>query len=353
MSKWNFLIPFIEAQQALKEEIKTVEIADKAIAAFDLTLDREQVRKIISGLINEKRNAIDTGDWSPETSQVIYSRYSNISEEPKEVTYTKEESPTEEATKIEATSIKWNKPGRYLVLGCWHVPFHNKKLTEGVLKLIENFDLQGIIFNGDFLDCNSLSGHDRGRFTAIPGLTLKQEYQEGLKLLTEFNKRLPKDTLKAYMYGNHEDRYWRFVSEMQNAKTPPQSPREGLKLDDMGFVSLESYTDNFLTLGEHLDVIHGVFFSDHCAKKHIDRFRGSCLFAHTHRIQTYIEGNVGGFNIGWGGDKHSPAFKYADRATKASWQNGFAMVTIDTNGDYYVEQVICVNGKFVYGGNNY
>lgn len=350
-NKWDFLIPFIEAQRQLNEEMKVVAIADKAIAAFDLTLDREQVRRIVSRLVNEKRDSLATEDTTEQISPLLVA--TNLTDPIPKYRFTEVKEEKESFTPIESTSIKWNKQGRYLVLGCWHVPFHNKKLTEGVLKLIENLDLTGIIFNGDFLDCNSLSGHDRGRFTAIPGLTLKQEYEEGYKLLSEFNKRLPKDVLKAYMYGNHEDRYWRFVSEMQNAKTPPQSPREGLKLDEMGFISMESYTDNYLTLGEHLDVIHGVFFSDHCAKKHIDRFRGSCLFAHTHRIQTYIEGSVGGFNIGWGGDKNSPAFKYADRATKASWQNGFCLVDIDERGSYYVNQIICNNGRFYNNGQKY
>lgn len=344
-SKWEFLIPFTEAQKQLNNNITLTEIAEKAIPAFNLDLDKEQIRKIISRLFNEKQplelqavstDAEMTKGWNEE----------------KVLTKAKDMGVSFLAEPVKS-SIKHRKEGQYLILGCWHVPFHNRRMTDGVLRLIEQLDLQGVIFNGDFLDCNSLSAHDRGRFTAIPNLTLKQEYQEGLRVLTEFNNKIPKGALKVYMYGNHEDRYWRFINEMQNAKTPPQSPREGLKLDEMGFTSLESYTENFLTLGDHLDVIHGIFFSDHCAKKHIDRFRGSCLFAHTHRIQTYIEGNVGGFNIGWGGDKDSPAFKYADRAMKASWQNGFAIVNIDSAGDYYVQQVICNNGNFYYNGKKY
>lgn len=341
--KWGFLNLFVSNIREQNEEITVSEIADIAIKAYNLKLEKEQVRKIVSRILNEN----STSEIILTTPADTRDRIAAWSDEKKAIEIVAEEKTTT------PSRVRWEKEGQYLVLGCWHVPFHNQRLTDGVLKLIEQLDLQGIVFNGDFLDCNSLSGHDRGRFTAIPNLTLKQEYKEGLSLLKEFDKQLPKDVQKAYMYGNHEDRYWRFVSEMQNAKTPPQSPAEGLELASLGYLALESYADNYLTLGDHLDVIHGIFFSDHCAKKHIDRFRGSCLFAHTHRIQTYIEGNTGGFNIGWGGDKNSPAFRYADRAMKASWQNGFAIVNIDRQGDYYMQQVICNDGRFYYNGKKF
>lgn len=346
-NKWAFLESFVRESKERNKEISVTEIGELAIKAFGLELDREQARRVVSRILNERKEDLTLiEEWKKDLSWV---ESKEVEVKPQEWKFTKIEADL----KPKDPRIRWNKEGQYLVLGCWHVPFHNEKMTDGVLRLMEDINLEGVVFNGDFLDCNSLSSHDRGRFTAIPGLNLKQEYQEGYKLLSEFNKQIPKEASKAYMYGNHEDRYWRYVSEMQNAKTPPQSPAEGLKLTELGFTALESYSDNFLTLGDHLDVIHGIFFSDHCAKKHIDRFRGSCLFAHTHRIQTYIEGNVGGFNIGWGGDKNSPAFRYADRAMKASWQNGFAIVNIDRNKDYYVQQVICNNGGFYYNGKKY
>ena len=85
----------------------------------------------------------------------------------------------------------------------------------------------------------------------------------------------------------------------------------------------------------------------------MDTLRGSVMFGHSHRIQSYIEGNQGSWNIGGLYDITSPAFNYADRTAKSQWQNGFALVYIDSNGDYYVNQIIANNGKFVYGNKVY
>ncbi len=343
-TKWNFLLPFAKAHRTITPSITITEIAGKAIETYNLSLDKEQVRKIISKLLSE-----------PDTSWTFPT---NATFDPATVHHTPIKKP-EESIYVGAThspqSVHYNKPGTYLVLGCWHVPFHNKTLHAGVQQLISDLggDLTGLVLNGDFLDCNSLSGHDKGKFTVTPGLTLTQEYEEGRKAIRELITDLPKDTAKFYLYGNHENRWDRYMADMQQAKTPLLSPRQGLQLDQLGFQTIESYSSGYLTLGAHLDILHGVYYSTHCAKTHIDRFRGSVLFAHTHRIQSYIEGRTGGFNIGWGGDVTSAAFNYADRGVKASWQNGFAIVNIDEQGNYFVQQIICINGHFYYNNKKY
>jgi len=143
------------------------------------------------------------------------------------------------------------------------------------------------------------------------------------------------------------------MADMQKAKTPLQSPAEALNLDSRGFNVYTHWEQDYVTLGKHLDLMHGQYFNVHSAKKHIDTYRGSIMYAHTHRIQTYIEGSTGGFNIGWGGDISSPLFNYMPRGTKKQWMNGFAVVTIDNNGEYYVTQVYHHNGKFRYNGKFY
>src|SRR5690606_10970518 len=130
-------------------------------------------------------------------------------------------------------------------------------------------------------------------------------------------------------------------------------PEEGLALKEHGFDVYTQWKHHYVTLGHHLDLFHGQYLNIHSAKKHIDSYRGSVMYAHTHRIQTYIEGSVGGFNIGWLGDQNSPLFNYMERGTKKQWQNRFAIVTIDENGDYYVNQIIAHNNKFYYNGKKY
>lgn len=243
--------------------------------------------------------------------------------------------------------------GTHLVLGCLHVPFTNQKILNSIYQLMSDKQFDGLHLIGDFLDMNTLSSHDKGRFTAVPNLTLDQEYEAGNKVLDNLDALLPEHALKTYLYGNHEDRWNRYMADMQAAKTPLISPENALQLTERGYATFTKWNKDFFVLGKHLELLHGEYYNVFCAKKHLDALRSSCVFVHTHRIQSYVEGNSAAFNIGWLGDKNSPAFGYAGRVQKSMWQNGLAVITIDENGDYFLEQVIVCNDKFVYGGKLY
>ena len=246
--------------------------------------------------------------------------------------------------------------GTHLVTGCNHIPFDNQAMTRGMIELIGDLGdkLKGLHLIGDFLDMNSLSSHDKGR-KPLPGVTLSSEYKEANIVLDRIDAILPKNCEKNYMYGNHEDRYLRYMSSSDNAKLGSSliSPEEGLKLEERGYNVLTNWKKDKIKLGNHLDLIHGEFTNIHTAKKHLDSFRGSIMFVHTHRIQMHIESKVGGFNIGFGGDKDSPVFNYATRAMKETWANGFALVDIDEDGYFHVTQITMFNDCFYYNGKKY
>lgn len=325
MSKWDFLQEFINENNHLPK----AEIARQAIQKFDLVVPADSLRKVISRL------STNTNFEELEELQLP--------------------APTAGQALVDSLPTSFTTPGMYLVMGCTHVPGDNKALTKGIADLITDLGtgLTGLAIIGDFLDMNSLSGHDIGKFTAIPGLTLGKEYEAGNTALDLITKGLNPKAHKIFMYGNHEDRYNRYMGDMQKAKATIASPQEALHLDARGFHTYTKWQQDKVTLGKHLDLIHGEYYNVHSAKKHIDVYRGSVMYVHTHRIQTYIEGSVGGFNIGWGGDIDSPLFNYMPRGTKSQWQNGFAVVTIDTEGNYYVQQVICHNKKFFFNNRFY
>ena len=252
----------------------------------------------------------------------------------------------------EIHSTSFPQSGRHLVFGCVHVPFHDKDMLKSMLGLLSDVEFKGIHIIGDFLDMNTFSSHDRGKFTSIPQLTYTKEINEGNKVLDMIESEQDFEA-KSYLWGNHEDRYWRYMKDMESAKRPLVSPTEGLNLIERGYTVLENWQTDFVMLGDHLQLHHGTYYNVHCAKNHLDKLRSSNMFVHTHRIQHYIEGNEGSYNIGFMGDKKSPAFNYAARPTKSQWQNGFAVVTLDDDGFYFVEQVTFINKHFIYGGKTY
>ena len=93
-------------------------------------------------------------------------------------------------------------------------------------------------------------------------------------------------------------------------------------------------------------MIHGEYCNVHAAKKHLDVSRTNIAFAHTHRIGQYHEADIAAFNIGWGGDKEEKVFGYASRLQKSNWRNGMAIVYLDTEGYFHLNQLVFINNSF-------
>ena len=261
------------------------------------------------------------------------------------------------AEKVTPKSKIRDIPGIYFVSGCHHAPWHNKAMFEAIFRYfkIENISLQGLILAGDFLDLNSLSSHDKGK-TAIKGVTLDWEYREANKFLDQFdNLKYNKGATKDFLYGNHCDRYLRLMRNNDESKygAALQSPEEGLNLKKRGYNVYTNWKNDCISIGQHLDVCHGEFCNTFSSKKMIDTYRKSMMYVHTHRKQTYIEGNVGGWNIGSGADFSAPVFGYATRAMLNSWVNDCALVYLDKQGFYHVQSLMFINKKLVVNGKEY
>lgn len=245
-------------------------------------------------------------------------------------------------------------PGTYYITGCAHAPWQNKKMYNSVFNYLDKeVELQGLILAGDIVDLNSLSSHDKGK-VSIDGVTLDWEYKEANKFLDEFDSLKIKGT-KDYIFGNHEDRYKRITKDSDIAKygSSLMSPTVGLNLIGRGYNVYEDWKNDSIHLGQHLDVCHGEFLNVHSAKKTIDTYRKSTMYFHTHRFQIYVEGLVGGWNMGFGGDINAPIFGFATRAMKNSWVNSSCIVTIDKEGFYHVEPLMFINNKLIISGKEY
>lgn len=256
--------------------------------------------------------------------------------------------------KEEFNTINIRKPGTYLVTGCVHVPWHNKAMYNSIFKFLKDNPVEGVVLAGDFLDLNSLSAYDRGSIP-IPGVTLAMEYSQGNKFLNQLESCLPKDSIKVFLYGNHEDRYNRLKRNVDSYKygTALISPIEGLNLKRRSYSIITDWKQGVVSMGRDLDVIHGEIVSVYSAKKTIDVYKKSTLFFHTHRTQTFIEGDIAGYNAGAGADFSSSIFSYATRAMKQTWSNGAALVTIDNEGYSHVEVLSFKNNKLCIGGKLY
>ena len=249
---------------------------------------------------------------------------------------------------------------KWLVLPDVHRPFHNKILWDKIIKYISDNkqNIYGIVLSGDYLDLFTLGSYNENSLKNLTGITLESEYDDGIKGLDELDNALgkyKKSCKKYFLYGNHEDRYFREVAKGDNAKYGNSllSPTEALRLRERGYEVKENWKDDFFTLGSYLDVIHGFYCGIHTAKKHLDMTHKSVMFGHTHRVQMYRHGDKAAYNIGWLGDVKNKVYNYMQRFQKDLWANGFAEVYINDDGNYYVNQISIYNDCFFINGKMY
>jgi hypothetical protein len=241
--------------------------------------------------------------------------------------------------------------GTWICIFDAHVPFHNKRMLESVVRLCSDIKPVGLLLGGDFLDLASISSHDKGKF-ATANLTLGKEYAEGNRVLDiiEGAYRFKK---KVYIQGNHEQRFKRYMKDIDNIKINDavKSPEEALRLTERGFKVFDNYPFDAFFLGD-LCVYHGETTSIHCAYGDMNKFFCSVMFGHVHRQSMHTNQKHEAYSIGSMADHDSLGFVYAGRKVKEAWSNGLAIVTV-IEGKSYVETVRFKNNKLVFGAKLY
>ena len=243
----------------------------------------------------------------------------------------------------------------WVILFDVHRPFHDKILWDKVLQFIKDSKPFGIVIAGDFLDLYTLGSYNAESLGLLRDIDLEFEYLDGLKAIKELEDALPKTAIRKFLFGNHEDRYFRTMNHKDNAKfgAALKNPVNALHLDKYKYEVKTNWKDDYFTLGDHLDIMHGVYTNIHAAKKHLDMHGRSCAFGHTHRVQMFRHGAKAAYNGGGLFDLGSNGFNYMPRMQRDVWCNGFANVYIDNHGDYYYEQVNIWGKKFFTHGKEY
>jgi predicted phosphodiesterase len=241
---------------------------------------------------------------------------------------------------------------KWLILSDVHRPFHDKKLWDKVLHLIQHFGkrLTGIILAGDYLDLFCLGSFNADSVGLLQGIDLDFEYKDGLQGIEELEMVLHPGAKKRFLFGNHEDRYFRCLNTRDNAKfgAALKNPVEALELQKRGWEVKTRWNKDFYLLGD-LEVIHGLYSNNTSPKVYIQKAGRSVLYGHTHCIASAIIGDKAAYNIGGLFDRETKGLSYTDRYAAAAWCNGFAVVDV-IDGRAFVNTVPVINGKFIVDG---
>ena len=264
----------------------------------------------------------------------------------------------EGSAKVIKDNIVQQEGGLWLILSDIHVPAHNEKLISNILDIISSYSLEGIVFAGDFLDMYSIASFNKGSLKKLGGWSLSDEYNKGCELLDRFDKVINKNTQVVFLFGNHEERFEREISTLDNTKYGEAliDVRKGLKLDSRGYTVIEDYPDGVFRIGNKtngVDIIHGQRINKYPSAATLNDNGGNVIFCHTHRFSSFSDNLGTGYNIGCLIDIDNPLFGYMSRMQRKRWTNGFAFVNKDLEGNSFVEPIKVDNNQFYFRGKKY
>ena len=237
---------------------------------------------------------------------------------------------------------------RVLFVSDCHIPYHDKRAYELMLKVAKEFKPNHVIVLGDFIDMYTVSDHSKDPNRALKLDTEAQEAKKELARLKELGAQN-----NVFIAGNHEDRLTRYLQDKAPELFNIISIPHILGLDKIGFQYVP-YKDNY-KLGK-LHVTHDCGNAGRYAvQKALDTFQKNIVLGHLHRLSYVVEGNAEGeshvgASFGWLGDSEQADYMHRVKARR-DWSLGFGIgyLSKDT-GFVYVLPVPIVEYTCVIGG---
>lgn len=236
---------------------------------------------------------------------------------------------------------------RILFVPDTHAPFHDRKSWALLLAVAKQLKPQHVVVLGDFIDCYSISQHDKdpGRVNA-----LEDELHSAKGLLLDLERVTPSAKL-YFVEGNHEHRLQRYVW-----KRAPEL--HGML--DMKKLLIPSNRWKYTKYGDSCQI--GKLYVTHDEGNAGDQahvrarstFEGNVVIGHTHRMAVSYRGNAKGkahvgAMFGWLGD-HS-AIDYMHRVRCQQWVHGCGVGYLLPGGNVHIQAVPFIDGVAVVNGH--
>ncbi len=241
-----------------------------------------------------------------------------------------------------------------IAFGDVHVPMHDADAVAILLQAIRSLKPTHLIDLGDFMDCESMTSHERA--PGYPDIGPKEEIARARAVRGRIDAaaNAVKVRRKLAFEGNHEWRYlrWYLRQDYKVRDWLPKSLPEALSLRKNGWEWIPNTRQTY-RLGK-LYVHHGHWYPLHHASKHAIELGVDNLYGHTHRPQQFSKRTVdGGVHTATGApclrDPDAP-WNHMRRREFHGWATGFAVITWDKNLRGHVQNVLIHDGQAAYGG---
>lgn len=241
------------------------------------------------------------------------------------------------------SELKQRKAGlKVAVLSDVHYPYEDAQAIRLVMAYLKDYQPDMIIFNGDILDCYSISRYDKN---PARNLDFNQEVEYARDKLEEWVDTFPYATIKM-LEGNHEERLKKYLSSNAAALLNIQGMKMKnlLHLDRLGIEWIDSSRE--LKIGNLL-FTHGHLARKHAgssARGHYESYGCSVLIGHIHRLSIgWKRTKIGDFCMIENGtlcDFDVEYMKFPD------WQHGFTTIEFD-GSDFSPRQHAIVDYKLI------
>lgn len=236
-------------------------------------------------------------------------------------------------------NIKTNK---MLVLSDIHVPFHSKEALSIAMEYGDSIGVDSVYLNGDIADCYAISSFVKKRDL--------NNFKEELRLVREVLHIISlyfKGCKLYYKIGNHEERYNRIFSTLDNSVSDLLPTYEEIfGLNELGYKligdkDIVNVGNIYIAHGHEIGISGGV----NPARTALFKTYANLLFGHVHRTSTSTSRKLGGDYITVNSTgclcELSPNYMPINQ-----WNHGFAIVERVSEG-YIVHNKKIISGEVI------
>ena len=235
-----------------------------------------------------------------------------------------------------------------------HYPHYDLKVMDAVGEFMVDYDPDEIIYMGDQLSLDCISGWNKNKPLLKEGQRLIRDFNNFDKDVLQLHERLTRsDTKRTFFIGNHEQRLQWYIEAHPELEEMIEIDRN-LNLQERGYTIIPF--NAIYKLGK-LSVIHGYYWNKFHAAKTLDAFEGNVVYSHVHNPQMYAKVSPvdrKGYhtatslpclcNIKPDYKKNAPNF----------WINGFGVVEhLPATGYFNIYTIIIIDGSFMWNGIYY
>lgn len=229
---------------------------------------------------------------------------------------------------------------RYVILSDIQGDFHDPLALGAALDFTKEYKPDGIILNGDIVDCPTLSEFDRNP-DDVKG-ALFREIRFGHKLM----EKLEWVESKWWIEGNHEDRVRRLAWKRGL----------GAAVNFPSLFGLGTHGFQHHPYGGHIDlgklmVTHGSMICKYAgatALAHIIKYGVSVVIGHTHRLAKVHHTDRNGPHVGI--ENGCLCMLNPTWVQHPDWQQGFSVVTVRPDGGFHPDIIPIIKRRSIYYG---